>query len=228
MPHPSANDRNPEVALESTEVSIPDLGFSRLVWSDYRFHHADRPESNFRAALLFLPRLLLNPSLQLAFLVRVGQCGPSFLLHPVRWLQVVLFSSEVYWFRGEERIRIGAAINFPHPENVMIGPRSTIGSFVTIYNNTEIGSDRGGLPWELDASRVSTIGDGVSVYPYSAVLGPYTVGHNAVIGLGVTLDEDVPPGGLKTKRHLKLAGEWQDPRRAAAVYQPSRGPASAG
>jgi serine acetyltransferase len=209
MPAAGSTNSEPDVARE-TQITIPDLGFFQLVWSDYRFNQGNRPEPVLRLVLLFLPRLLLNPSLQLAFLVRVAQCGPGFLHHPVRWLQIVLFSSEFWWFKGEGKIELGEAIAFPHPIGVLVGPRSVIGSYVSLYNNLEIGSDRGGLGGDIDPARVSKIGDRASIYPYSNVLGPYTVGHDAVIGLGVTLDQDIPPGALKTKRTLKLAGEWDD------------------
>jgi serine O-acetyltransferase len=198
--------------VAATRVTIPSPGFLRLVWSDYRFHTADRGESTRQAALRFLPRMLLNPSLQLALLVRIAQCGPGIVLAPVRWLQVVLFSSEIYYFRSDNPIRIGAAINFPHPICVLIGPGSEIGSNVAIYNNTEIGSDRPGVPSQLDLSRISRIGDNATILPYATVLGPFTVGHDAMVGLGVILNEDVPPGSLKTKRHLKPPGAWVDPR----------------
>jgi serine O-acetyltransferase len=200
-------------ANSEAQVTIPaELGFMQLVWSDYLFHNADDGESIKHAALLFLPRMLLNPSLQLALTVRIAQCGPSFLTPIVRWLQVVLFSSEIYYFKSDNPIRIGPAINFPHPICVLIGPGSEIGSNVAIYNNTEIGSDRPGVPAKLDRSRISRIGDNATILPYATILGPFTVGHDAMVGLGVILNEDVPPGSLKTQRHLKPPGAWRDPR----------------
>jgi serine O-acetyltransferase len=190
------------------EVTIPRMGFWRLVVSDCRAHHADREESGLRFALLLMPRLFYNPSLQLAFLVRVAQCGPSLVRHPVRWLQVALFSSEVYWFgKGEDSIRIGSGLNLPHPINVLIGAGATIGSNVSIYNNVSIGTDLAGLPHDV-WQRAATVGDRAVIYPYATLMGPYGVGNDAVVGMHVMLHEDVPAGALKTVGRLRLRGEW--------------------
>jgi serine acetyltransferase len=191
---------------------VPRLAFRHLVWSDYRAHFAERPEPLPSAALKFPIRLLLNPSLQFALLVRVAQCGPTFLQHPIRWLQIVLFSSECYWFRGgDERVQIGPGINFPHPANVFIGSGTVIGSNVTIYNNVTLGTDMSGAPdkvWE----RAPVIGDGAFVYGYGNVQGPRTVGRNGVVGKWIILTEDVPPGALMTPKGVRLKGEWDRSR----------------
>jgi serine acetyltransferase len=184
------------------------MGFWRLVLSDCRAHHTDREESGLRFMLLLLPRLLYNPSLQLAFLVRAAQCGPSMIRHPVRWLQVVLFSSEIYWFgKGEDSIQIGPGLNLPHPINVIIGAGATIGSNVSIYNNVSMGTDQAGLPHDV-WQRAATVGDRAMICPYATVMGPYTVGHDAVVGMHVLLNDDVPPGALKTVARLRGRGEW--------------------
>jgi serine acetyltransferase len=195
------------------KLTTPELGFWQLVWSDYEagMYRAGRSASKLRAALLWLPRLLLNPSLQLAFLVRVGQKGPGLLLHPVRWLQVVLYSSEIWWFRGESAIVIGPGIVFPHPINVLIGPGTVIGTGVTIYNNIQLGADRHfeeKLADDAVAERAAWLGDFSILYAYAIVQGPFAIGERAVVGLRVQLDDHVPPGALKTQRTLRLEGEW--------------------
>ena len=190
-----------------------ELSFWRLVWSDYEagMYRAGRRESALRAALLYLPRMLFNPSLQFAFLVRLGQRGPSILLHPIRWLQVVAFSSEVWWFYDDYPIVIGPGVVFPHPINVLIGPGTVIGEGVTIYNNTNIGADRHFEERTADdevAKRAANLGDGSIIYAYSIIQGPFRIGERGIVGLQVVLDEDVPAGALKTKSRLRLEGEW--------------------
>ena len=191
------------------ELSAPDMGFLTLVWSDYKAHQADNPEPVWRMLLLMVPRLVVNPSLQFALLVRVAQKGPRLLQVPVRWLQVVLFSSEVYWFKRDGGITIGAGIVFPHPMNIIIGPGTRIGTGVRIYNCTNIGADRDWTSRSHPASRAVEIGNGATIYGYATVQGPYRVGHGGVIGVRVFLDEDVPNGALKTRRRVRLAGEWK-------------------
>jgi serine acetyltransferase len=216
-----AGPSKPPEWAHGLELTVPPMGFAKLVWSDYLAERLDRREPSWLLALLYLPRLLVNPSLQFALLVRLVQKGPRFLQHPVRWLQVVVFSSEIYWFKREGEIQIGPGVVFPHPMNVIIGAGTRIGSGVAIYNNTNIGADRhfgaGARPWE----RAVQIGDRAVVYAYSALQGPFVVGHDAVVGLHVVLDEDVPPGALKTHRHLRNAGEWPGEQRAAWGQPPS-------
>jgi serine acetyltransferase len=92
-----------------------------------------------------------------------------------------------------------------------------IGENVMIYNNTNIGADRHyevGQGSEDVASRAAHIGDGGIVYAYAVVQGPYNIGENAVCGLRVILDEDIPPGALKTQKSVRLAGEWPGARGA--------------
>lgn len=201
------------------KLTTTDLGFWRLCWSDYRaaLYSGGVVEPTRRAALLWLPRLLFNPSLQFAFLVRIGQQGPSLLLHPVRWLQVVMFGCEIWWFRGPTAIVIGPGVVFPHPINVLIGPGTVIGENVMIYNNTNIGADRHyevGAGSDDVASRAAHIGDRGIVYAYSVVQGPFNIGEDAVCGLRVILDEDIPPGGLKTQKAMRQPGEWPGARGA--------------
>ena len=129
----------------------------------------------------------------------------------MRWLQVVLFSSEIYWFQRDGAIELGPGISFPHPFGIIIGPGTRMGAGVTIYNNTGIGSDRDWRVGHLN-DRTPTIGDGAVVHQYTAVQGPYRVGERAVVGAYVVLDADVPAGALRTRGGLKLPGEWPDER----------------
>jgi serine acetyltransferase len=199
----------PEVA--DPQVTLPELGFFRLVYSDYLMHYRYRREGRRRALALFPLRFLLNPSLHFALLVRLAQRGPRFLLHPLHWLQVVMFSSEVFTFDVEPGIVLGPAVDFPHPYGVMIGPGTVIGSRVSIYHHTMIGTNRRWFPG--DELRAPTIGDDAVIGGSSRVLGPYRIGERAVIGLDVLVDRDVPAGATLLLSGLKPEGEWDDPRR---------------
>lgn len=189
------------------ELTAPSLGFAPLVWSDYVAQAVEPGEPSWLSKALLLPRLAVNPSLQFAFLLRVAQKGPRLIQYPVRWLQVVLFSSEVYWFNRPGGIVFGPAATFPHPNGIIIGPGTRIGASVTIYHNANIGSDRHFTGTDRN-DRVPVIGDRVVVYGYCAIQGPFRVGHDAAVGGHVLLDDDVPPGALRTRNRLRFAGEW--------------------
>ena len=124
---------------------------------------------------------------------------------------MILFSSEVWWFRGDSAIVIGPGITFPHPINVLVGPGTVIGEGVMIYNNTQIGADRSyevGQGEEAVAARATNLGDRSIVYAYSVVQGPFNIGEDAVVGLRVVVDDHIPRGALRTQKHLRKAGEW--------------------
>ena len=212
------------------ELTTPELSLAQLVWSDYRaaMYLGGEEESVARAALLFLPRMLINPSLQFALLVRIAQRGPKLVQYPIRWLQVILFSCEIYWFKGPDAIEIGPGVVFPHPYGITIGPGTKIGAGVTIYNFTNIGADRHWMPGAEDHTgegRTPVIGNRSVVYGYTIIQGPWRIGHDAILGLRVFTDTHVPPGALLTQKRLRLAGEW--PGETHRGYWPGAGERSA-
>jgi serine O-acetyltransferase len=191
------------------ELTAPRLSFFELVWSDYEVGLVERTESRRLSKLFYLPRLLLNPSLQLALTVRMAQKGPRPLLNLIRWVQVTFFSSEIHRFPFEDGIELGPGVAFPHPIGIIIGGSTRIGAGVTIYNNTNIGGNRHAPSSSaVPAETACRLGDRSVIYAYSAVQGPYDVCNDAVVGIHVVLDGHVPPGALRSYRSLRLAGEW--------------------
>jgi serine O-acetyltransferase len=192
------------------QATVPNWGFLRLVFSDYRFLYRYHQETTRRSLAMLPVRLLLSPSLQFAILVRLAQCGPRVLARIVAYLQVMIFSSEAFDFHSGGGIELGAAVAFPHPWGVMIGPGSRIGSRVTIYHNTMIGTNRRWFRGEPLYPPV--IGDDAVIGGASRVLGEFHVGEGAVIGLNVFVREDLPPMSTVLLSGVKLKGDWDDPR----------------
>jgi serine O-acetyltransferase len=203
-----------EQSSHEFELTAPPMGLRELLWTDYEAALVDRDESLTRSRLLWPLRVLINPSLLFALTVRLAQKGPVWLLYPLRIIQVMCFSSEIHGFKGDDAIEIGPGITFPHPIGIIIGRGTKIGAGVTIYNNTNIGANRHLPQGDLVQTRAAAqLGDRSVIYAYSAIQGPFDVGHDAVVGIHVVLDEDVPPGALKTNRKLRLAGEWPGEKR---------------
>lgn len=207
--------------VEEFELTAPPMSFWKLVWCDYEATLVEKQEPGWLSKALLVPRLLLNPSVQLAVLVRLAQRGPKVLLHPIRFIQVIFFSSEIWEFRGENPIVLGPGVEFPHPFNIIIGRGTKIGAGVTIYNNTNIGGDRHKPP-KGTVELAARLGDRSVIYAYSALQGPYDVGQEAVVGIHVVLDEHVPPGGLKTVRKLRHRHEWPGEERTHWRLSPAR------
>jgi serine O-acetyltransferase len=192
------------------QVTIPDWGLFRLILSDYRFLYRYYQESMARSLLLLAPRMLLSPSLQFAVLVRLAQRAPRPLGRIAAYLQVVMFSSEFFGFHDGPGIELGAAVAFPHPFGIIVGPGTKIGSRVVIFHHAMIGTDRRWFPG--DELYPPVIGDDVIVGGASRVMGRFSVGEGAVIGLNVFVRRDVPPMSTLLLGGLKPAGEWSDPR----------------
>ncbi len=206
----SASDDHGATERRRPQATVPDWGFFRLVFSDYRFLYRYHEESIGRSMLLLAPRLLLSPSIQFSILVRAAQRGPRWLARVIAYVQVIVFSSEVFDFHHGGGIELGAAVAFPHPWGMMIGPGSRIGSRVTIYHNTMIGTDRRWFRGEPLYPPV--IGDDVVVGGASRVLGEFMVGEGSIIGLNVFVRQDLPPLSTLLLSGLKRQGEWDDPR----------------
>jgi serine O-acetyltransferase len=84
--------------------------------------------------------------------------------------------------------RIGEGFNLLHGGmGVVIGQGAVIGNDVMILPQVTIGAG------SLDEPASGTIGDRVWISTGAKVLGPITVGHDAVIGANAVVVDDVPP-----------------------------------
>ena len=79
---------------------------------------------------------------------------------------------------------------FPHPYGITLNAKATFGEGCLIRQNVTIG-----YRWKTDGSeKGADIGNNVRFESGCIVLGPVTIGDNAVIGAGAVVLYDVPPG----------------------------------
>lgn len=137
-------------------------------------------ESPRRRKLLFLPRVLTNPSLQAVLLLRIGNITPP----PLRWIirQILMVKHSMDWTGPFE---IGPRFVLPHPVMVTLGPGVRIGADVHLMHNVSIGADAHG--------RGPVIGDRVHVYPGAVIIGDLTIGEESIVGANSFVGKDVPP-----------------------------------
>ena len=139
-----------------------------------------------RWQLLLLP---LNPALTALVLMRVA-CW----LHQKRMgvLARALYAFNVYFTGLEVRPEavIGPGVFIPHPNGVMLAP-VRIGRNAILAPRSGMGA-RGG--WEDDGMPV--VGDNVTVYLNSTVLGPVHIGDDVVIAGYSMVTIDVPAASL--------------------------------
>ncbi len=164
-----------------------------MIVADYVAYHPE--ESSRRSALLFLPRIVLNPSLHANILLRLATRCPPFLMG--FWRSLLIATHSIDLDRG---LTIGPGLCLFHPHGLTFARGVTIGSNVTIMHNVTIGRSMrvrnraGRAVLEFEDPGCPVIEDGVTILTGSVITGPITVGSGAVIAAGSFVDRDVPPG----------------------------------
>ncbi|TWI33741.1 serine O-acetyltransferase [Paracoccus sulfuroxidans] len=104
--------------------------------------------------------------------------------------------------------QIAAACFIDHGTGVVIGETAIIGRNVRLYQQVTLGAKR----FEADEDgtlvkgqpRHPVIGDDVVIYAGATILGRITIGQGSIIGGGVWLTNDVPPGSNVIQARPKL------------------------
>ncbi|WP_354697387.1 Serine acetyltransferase [Paraconexibacter sp. AEG42_29] len=159
-----------------------------LYRSDYHAHCSHKaPESPRRRRLLAIPRLLVNPSLQAVFVVRVANASPR-----ATWWIWRNFFVRLHSMDWSGKLEIGPGFEIPHPIGVLLAAGSKIGTNVGLGHNVTLAGDaQDGRP---------VIGDRVTVYPGVVFVGGVTIGDDCVIGANSVVTRDVPPRMMVTPR----------------------------
>ena len=164
--------------------------FCALVASDYAGHYGYAGESSAKRAALMLPRLVTNPSMHAAILIRLLICTPRAFTWIWRNLLIAKHSMDVH-----RDVQVGPGLVLPHPIGIVIGPGVVIGSDVGLFQHVTLGWNhvrRGG-----DGRRSApVIGDRVVVYTHTVVAGAITIGAGAIIGANSYVDRDVPENAV--------------------------------
>lgn len=94
-----------------------------------------------------------------------------------------------------------------HPYNVIIHPGAVLGRRVTVYHNVTIAT-------VLSGPRKGTpvIGDDVTIYPNSVIMGDIHVGDGATIGAGSVVVHSVPKGGVVAGNPARLVSSEESAR----------------
>lgn len=82
---------------------------------------------------------------------------------------------------------------FPHPIGIVIGFNVKLGMYCTIYQNVTIGTKD---TRNFRNAKYPRIGDNVTIYPNSVIIGDIEVGDNSIIGAGTILLKSVPPNSI--------------------------------
>ena len=114
-----------------------------------------------------------------------------------------IFHVELYW-----TLEIGSGLRIFHGYCLVIHPKTKIGHNVTLRHGVTLGNKTGpGAP---------TIEDGAEIGAHALVLGPITVGANAVVGAGAVVTKDVPPNAVVAGNPAKILYYLHDKEKPSA------------
>lgn len=80
---------------------------------------------------------------------------------------------------------------FPHPIGIVIHPDVKIGKNCTIFQNVTIGQGKYSKKYK---TNVPILGDNVTIYANSVVIGGIVIGNNVTIGAGAIVINDIEDG----------------------------------
>lgn len=85
------------------------------------------------------------------------------------------------------RGKIGNNLWLPHPRNILIGDKVSLGDNCILYHDVTLGQNK---------DRFPTLGNNVIVYAGARIIGDIKVGDNAVIGANAVVTYDVPSNAI--------------------------------
>lgn len=89
--------------------------------------------------------------------------------------------------------KIGVGIQFPHPNGIIIGGSTVIGKNCIIYQQVTFG---GKVVGDAQRGNYPTLGDNVTVFAGSKVIGDITIGDNVIIGANSVVNRNVPSNSI--------------------------------
>lgn len=148
----------------------------------------------YKGASSLLLRLYLkhiDPVTNAAYLFRKMQLlnNSDCIISKLRVLIIKKKLARRYGILASPDAIIGKGLRFVHPTSVVIGAHVQAGENLSVYQNTTIGGARTG---DVNKGNQPHLGDNVTLFANSLVLGKLKVGSNVTIGANSLLLTSVP------------------------------------
>lgn len=164
-----------------------DFAFKKTLL-DIQYHFPDLSDNEIKQ------RIISNNNELAVFLFRLGDVlhryGEEDLKPQIHWLLKELCSCEIY-FNNE----IDTGLYVVHGHGTVIGSRNKIGKGFKIHQGCTIGHKKNG------GGAGNVIGNNVTLYANSAIIGELNIGNNAVIGAHVLVVRDIQENAIVTLKN---------------------------
>ncbi len=166
------------------DEEIVNLAFEKTIL-DVKYHFPDLDEDEIKN------RIESNNNELAIYLFRLGQIiherNLDKLKPQLHWLLKQYCSCEVYF---NNQIEEGFYV--VHGQGTVIGSRNKIGKGFIVHHGCTIGHKRNGT------GNGNIIGDNVTLYANSSIIGELNIGNDVVIGAHVLVTKDVPDNTVVT------------------------------
>lgn len=136
--------------------------------------------------------LLVTALFRMAHMLRMG---PKWLF-PLAAIYGIFYRVVVEWFLCIElpwKTKVGPGLRLEHGQALVVNDATVFGQNCTLRNGVTIGIKQlssGGF------SGAPRFGNRVDVGANATIIGPISIGDDAVIGAGAVVVKDVPPGAV--------------------------------
>ena len=159
----------------------------KLILSDFfRF----RIPKNYVSRFFYFFILIFYEGFRAVLIYRLCHC---FRKVPV--LKELLFLVKILFVKLEinSNANIGSGLMIAHPQCIVIGLNSKIGSNATLESGVTIGTDFEGM---YSGGGYPCIGNNVSIGTGAKIIGPITIGDNCFIGANSVVTKDMPANSI--------------------------------
>lgn len=163
----------------------------KLQYRKYIQHEVYRNLSGKRISAIYGKACLryLEPSTNAVFLFRKMQYlnSKTSLISKIRTKIYKKRLATKYGILASPNAKIEIGLHLPHPTSIVIGQHVVAGKNLSLYQNTTLGGVRVG---DVKKGNQPILGDNVTIFANSAVLGKVVVDNNVIVGANSLLLDD--------------------------------------